>query len=156
MAYKASTTRRSRKPKSAAQIAAAKKNLEKARAARSRKAKVVNPKSNQDGHVYSEGRLTKNLGSSITFYKQATIKNGAFKGGLSGHEMASVYSRGKNESGKTEYYVSYRGARGSGSRNKFGFTSLAEAKSFAQSVALKGSVAPKPKRRRRRTTTAKK
>lgn len=40
MAYKARTTRRSRKPKSAAQIAAAKKNLEKARAARARKAKT--------------------------------------------------------------------------------------------------------------------
>jgi len=45
MAYKASTTRRSRKPKSAAQIAAAKKNLEKARAARARKAKTTVKKS---------------------------------------------------------------------------------------------------------------
>ena len=43
MAYKASTARRSRKPKSAAQIAAAKKNLEKARAARARKAKTTVP-----------------------------------------------------------------------------------------------------------------
>ena len=141
MAFKARTTNRSRK--SAAQIAAAKKNLEKARAARSRAAKgktttTSSGSKNSGGLIFEKD--TTGWGSKSKVY-DVLVKN------KSGKAIARIKASGYKVGGELRYSVQFAGKR---DPSKYNVT-LDEVKKMVSSKPT-----TRRRRRRRRTTTAKK